>query len=332
MRNLFSRTVCAVMMTALLLLALLPVSALAIDPIDLNKKNTLNIYCTVPKDTGVKLVGVKLRFYRVASASEFMDFTLMGDFVGQDIDLNNLDADGWRRAAKTLEATVKAEGFAPWFTYEVKDPDPRKAVSISSMPTGLYLLCFDPVVIDNVRYFMDPMMIALPLRDVDDEDGDGDRDEWMHTVTIEAKKWQKKQLTDITVVKVWSDKGWESTRPASVTIQLIGDGQIIDTIKLPVTKNGKKVWKYTWEDLEQEITDWTVREYPVPTNYKWSLDESGYTFTITNSRPPKPPTPDDELPQTGVDWWPVAVLAISGMVLFALGWLARRADEESDEA
>lgn len=37
---------------------------------------------------------------------------------------------------------------------------------------------------------------------------------------------------------------------------------------------------------------------------------------------------DIRLPQTGLLWWPVPVLAAAGMALFAIGWLYRRKDEE----
>lgn len=44
---------------------------------------------------------------------------------------------------------------------------------------------------------------------------------------------------------------------------------------------------------------------------------------------PAPVEPGDRLPQTGQLKWPVPVLAVSGMVLFAIGlWLTRRKDHE----
>lgn len=72
----------------------------------------------------------------------------------------------------------------------------------------------------------------------------------------------------------------------------------------------------------------------------WSyLSREGITFVITNTlkpseepaptpQPSSPPTPGEPtLPQTGVLWWPVPLLAILGALLLLLGWGLRRRDE-----
>lgn len=44
------------------------------------------------------------------------------------------------------------------------------------------------------------------------------------------------------------------------------------------------------------------------------------TQPSTPSKPPKPPKPTGNLPQTGQLNWPVPVLTLGGLLLFALGW------------
>lgn len=91
----------------------------------------------------------------------------------------------------------------------------------------------------------------------------------------------------------------------------------------------------------------------MPEEYTVTVSREGITFVVTNTLTeelPDEPTPEgplpevpeenipDEpvpqgpaLPQTGVLWWPVPLLACAGMALFLAGW-ARRRSEECDEA
>lgn len=55
--------------------------------------------------------------------------------------------------------------------------------------------------------------------------------------------------------------------------------------------------------------------------------------TKPDEPPPPPPPPPPELPQTGQLNWPVPVMAVSGMVLFVVGWIlcVRRKRMEHEE-
>ena len=125
---------------------------------------------------------------------------------------------------------------------------------------------------------------------------------------------------------------------------------VYDTVTLSESNN----WRYTWSDLDDDC-HWQVVEYQVPDDYTVSVSREGITFVITNTldkdTPPPNPSepnipgeniPDDPvplgpgepgeptLPQTGTSWWLVPVLACGGMLLFMLGWMRRR-NEEQDE-
>ena len=45
---------------------------------------------------------------------------------------------------------------------------------------------------------------------------------------------------------------------------------------------------------------------------------------FTPGTPSNPGEPGEEVPQTGQLWWPVPILAVSGMALFLLGWARQR--------
>lgn len=54
-----------------------------------------------------------------------------------------------------------------------------------------------------------------------------------------------------------------------------------------------------------------------------------------NTPPEEPSVPEtppaEKLPQTGLLWWPVPILAICGVVVFMTGWIKQRTDGENDE-
>lgn len=308
----------------LCLLLLLPACASAIDPIDMEQKNTLTIECTVPEgdQAGAKLK-TTFKLYRVADmVTPFAEFELAGDFKDYPVIINDLDSAGWKRAALSLATYAEADNIAPLQTYTVSNSDPEKVKPFVDLPAGLYLVTFDRVVLDKWIYTMAPILVSLPTR----KDGS---DDWIYDVPISASKWQaeERDMLDLTVLKVWDDAGWKDSRPKKITVELLKDGKSTNQ-KIDLPHNNK--WSYTWKDLDPDHK-WSVRENPVPEHYTVDIDqEDNGTYVITNTRPEKEST-DKKLPQTGLDWWPVAVLAVAGMALFFLGWLRRRQEDDDDE-
>lgn len=100
-------------------------------------------------------------------------------------------------------------------------------------------------------------------------------------------------------------------------------------------------------------------EYETPEGYTVSVVREGITFVMTNTHteeipdeptpggdvPPPPETniPDEptpqgpgpggpDLPQTGVLWWPVSLLACGGLFLFLIGWGIKRHEKNKTQA
>ena len=127
-----------------------------------------------------------------------------------------------------------------------------------------------------------------------------------------------------TVLKVWDDKGYESKRPASVQVTLLQNGTAYDTQTLSDT-NG---WMYTWDKLPKYDKDgkeisWTIREFSVY-GYISTVRQNGYTFVLTNT------LDKQKLPQTGMLWWPVPVLACGGLAFLIVG-VSGKKKAKSDE-
>lgn len=139
---------------------------------------------------------------------------------------------------------------------------------------------------------------------------------------------------DVTVKKVWIlDNG--RTAAESVTIDLLRDGQPVDSVVL----NEKGNWEYTWTDLDGTC-DWSVRESKVPEGFTMSLEQSGFTFTISNDdiaqqptpTPEKPDEPRDQVPNTSdtsyLSLW-AALSAISGAGMIGTWFFIRKEKRKS---
>jgi len=128
----------------------------------------------------------------------------------------------------------------------------------------------------------------------------------------------------------------EEYRPDSVTVQLLKNGAVYDTVTLSAENN----WRHSWTGLSDSAT-WKLIEVEVPEYYNASVELKGNTFVVTNSAEPEeipenpipegntPPTTDLEdpeiplggLPQTGTLWWAVPVLAMMGLLLCSAGYV-----------
>ena len=121
---------------------------------------------------------------------------------------------------------------------------------------------------------------------------------------------------------MWDDDGNEASRPNYIVVQLLGNGEVVDTVVLSEQNN----WEYTWEELDETVL-WQVVERNVSDGYTVTVVQEGITFVVTNTKPPVEPgpspsvPPDDQpwLPQTGMLQWPVLALVGAGGLLVVIG-------------
>lgn len=108
--------------------------------------------------------------------------------------------------------------------------------------------------------------------------------------------------TKHTVQKVWV--GDDQKRPASITVQLLRDGEIYKEAEL----NADNHWAYTWTKLDEDH-EWTAVEKYVPDGYGVSYTNVGNLTVITNTKknapvdPIAPTDPDKPLDLTVVKKW-----------------------------
>lgn len=314
-------------------LCLLTSVAQAAGSIDLTRKPTLTLTC---RDGKTALSGAKFSIYRVADADETGELTVRSEFDEFDLDIRRKNDRRWREMAQTLESYVLRRELTP------ADSGKTDKTGMLTFPTqgktlaaGLYLVIGERHTQGGNDYDAEPFFVLLPTQDLENN-------EWVYDVSANVK-FGKTPVPDdgdtVTrkVLKVWDDDGAEDSRPQEITVELLRNGKVYDTVKLSEKNN----WRYTWLDLDADAR-WSVTEKTI-SGYTVSITREGITFVVTNtkkpdrtdtpdtpvkpSNPSKPSSPaKPTLPQTGAVWWHVEALALSGLVFLILGALDRKTE------
>ena len=314
-------------------LCLLTSVAQAAGSIDLTRKPTLTL---TYRDGKTALSGAKFSIYRVADADETGELTVRSEFDEFDLDIRGKNDRRWREMAQTLESYVLRRELTP------ADSGKTDKTGMLTFPTqgktlaaGLYLVIGERHTQGGNDYDAEPFFVLLPTQDLENN-------EWVYDVSANVK-FGKTPVPDdgdtVTrkVLKVWDDDDAEDSRPQEITVELLRNGKVYDTVKLSEKNN----WRYTWLDLDADAR-WSVTEKTV-SGYTVSITREGITFVVTNtkkpertdtpdtpvkpSNPSKPSSPTKPtLPQTGAVWWHVEALALSGLVFLILGALDRKTE------
>lgn len=368
----------AAALSLLLAISAWPGNALAAERIDLQKTASLSVQYQSSQDNGGQaMANVAFQLYQVAQVSASLQYTLTDDFAGYAVSLDKLDSDGWRSTAQTLAAYAAADKLTP-VQQAVTDKNGR--LTFSDLPVGLYLVVGQKHSQNGSTYLPAPFLVCLPNLD--------ETQSWEYHPVVSPKYSQitppggdgpsGSNTLQREVVKVWSDGGNTASRPQAVTVQLLQDGAVYDTVTLSATDN----WRHSWSGLSADFI-WQVVERNVPDGYTVRCALEGSTFVVTNTAsadgaPPadsdepvqpsastepedlidKEPAPEERpdrpdvspsdnsneddyillppveapavsLPQTGQLWWPVPVLAASGLLLFLLGWVKQQKSRRS---
>lgn len=292
--------------TALLLAAMLTASAWAIDPFDPDEPLSLGVSFLL-NDKPVSDVHFSL--VRTADMAKYGEFTLTQAFRGSGAGkLTDLSQDEAQRLCETFYSWLEQHReIVPDDTGltnangEVSFPNQ----SAKLLP-GLYLIVSERFSADGVSHEAVPFLVSLPYR--------GEDDVWQYHMSVPTKATD----TQIDVQKVWQDSGYERFRPAAITVTLLKGTEktVYDTAVLRA-ENG---WHHTWKDLPGGYS-WSVSEDLQGAPYKASFERIPGGFRIINTYSPPP---GNTLPQTGLLWWPIPVLAGTGVLLFVIGWVKVR--------
>ena len=277
-------------------------------------------------DAGTPVAGMKFSAYRVARVYVNVNYTvtvaLDGDFVDYPVSVKGLKESDWPAAAETFAYYAKRDNLTP---YDVTTTDADGVAHFpatrTKMDQGLYLIVGEETDVNGVTYSVKPFVVSLPSLAANGED-------WVFDVDASVKfsKDVPPMGDSLDVMKIWvgDDLYAEFIRPESITVRLY-DG---DVEKSVVELSEDNNWAYTWENLGDG--DWYVLEDPIDL-YVMTVVREGDTFVITNAfsenEIPEDPIPREDLPQTGMVWWPVYALVLGGILLFGIGYLVYRKSE-----
>ena len=307
------KRITAVLVAVILLLCCLPVSA-AGNAIDIAHPASLTISYI---ENAAAIPEARFDLFCVALLSENGSYELTPDYSSVPLDLSNMSEEKFQSLSETVSVYTQLYKITP-LSSEITDSE--GIAKFSALKAGLYLVFGHDLTLDGISYSSKPFLIYLPS--LDSAGG-----EWIYDVTASPKSEQEPECPDCEkisrkVLKIWCD-GSDPKRPEEITVYLLSDGEIYDTVFL----NSENNWRYSWDGLDPDY-DWTVAE-EVPEGYTVSISLEGITYVIlnTSTTPPPPPdttTPPPDLPQTGQLWWPVPILLIIGIFLIFMGFISRR--------
>lgn len=304
-----------VLMFCLLAALLLPFQALAAGNIDLDQTCSLTVTALYEQEP---VAGMRFDAYQVATVDEYGEWTVTEAYqaYSEQLDIRGKQDEAWQKIAQTLARDILLDREKKGDDSAVTNAE--GVAAFGGISRGLYLVIGSGVESGEFVYSTSPFFVMLPQQDPE-------HNTWDYQVTARAKLARGPRITDYEAVKIWKDEGHEEQRPESITLQLLCDGAVYDTVALP----HEGAWKYTWNGLEANH-HWTVAEMPVEGYRTEDIRQEENTFFVTNryDEPEQTQNPapagGQMLPQTGQFWWPVPLLLAAGLLLVIAGLLLRR--------
>ncbi len=207
-------------------------------------------------------IGSEVELFRVGEAyidNAVLCYRTTGEFAGA-VSLGDLRDTS---LAGTLESYVNEKGLTGTTVKANED----NQIVFSGLESGVYLIMQREAQTGYLK--ITPFLVSLPM--YSSEGG------WDYDVDASPKVQPvpKDPLTR-TVIKLWRDNNADE-RPDSITVQLLRDGEVYETVELSKENN----WRYTWTGLNAYY-QWTVVEVDVPEDYKDYYSSSGSNLYITN--------------------------------------------------
>ena len=292
---------------------LLAVTLLLTLNVTVSAENKTNLTLSLV-DQQTPVVGVTFEIYRVGEQDSQGASKLTGKFAHYPVEINGMGEDT-SGEANALFAFAKRDHLTP---EAVIQTGAEGTATVMDLTPGVYLIGGLPCRFHGVVYNTEPQLLILPQMDAVTGEVDPD--------PVLQVKFSKESDAIITrkVLKVWNDESG-NLRPEYITVSLLENGEIYET----VTLTAENQWRNVWEGLDAE-TLWQIVE-DVPEHYTVKMDLEGSTIHLKNSAPEfpsggdtYPSTPGGDIPQTGMVWWPVLMLAGLGIALVIGGVILRK--------
>ncbi len=237
--------------------------------------------------------GLSIELCRIA-ALENGELSPTEGFKDAGISLRSIQRDPSPDNAKTVYRYAK-EHSCPFRSATAS----KGKVEFENLELGIWLVSCPP----SQKHSFNPYFVFLPY----------EKNGTLCYTLASAPKTEINNPNDksIYVLKKWEDENNAAKkRPQSVTITLSRDQKPLKTIVLS-KENG---WTHTFKNLP-DSGRYTVTEEPIKFYTPAYNGDSENGFIITNTYQ------GEKLPQTGQQWWPILLLAITGAAFLLLGIL-----------
>ncbi|HBL40283.1 MAG TPA: hypothetical protein DDY98_01405 [Ruminococcaceae bacterium] len=287
---------------------------------------SLRVVC---KYDSVAVSAAKVNIYRVADYEFGKSMVLSGGFADLRDSMDLSSREKMEKSALTLYSYCTANQKSATAS-AVSDAEGN--VDFSALSEGYYLVAIDSVTTEDYTYSFSPFLVCLP--EYNTSNGTENNSVCAYP---KATRGEVQKYFDLSVVIVWDDAGYEQYRPSFVRVDLICDGELYDSVNLSEENN----WSYVWTHLEANH-EWMVGEHNSSNMYTVDIEKpENNRFVIEYTvRGPKETEPTEtttakpeeekaqELPYTGLIWWPIPLLATLGTACIAIGVAEKRKHEE----
>lgn len=250
------------------------------------------------------------RLYHVAAFAEDGSFRLNEKYDSLPVDWGTMEQEDWYELSVNLDTLVIAQDI---LADRIMVTDETGTAKAENLPYGLWLISGGTEKRDQTIYTTQPLLVSIP--------GQTDSGTIHAHRDLTISKYSEEKQPDrikLLVIKIWEDKK-SAARPESIRVTLLCDEEPYEMITLQAEND----WRYVWENLEPDHS-WRVAENEVPDGYTVSYSRDGYMLLITNTDSTPPPP---HLPQTGVNYTPVIVLAPLSLMCLLIGFWRRRHSE-----
>lgn len=278
------------------------------DPVDTAMESSLTLQY---KHGGEVFSGLEIQSYRIAEASADGTYSLCGAFENYPVDIYGVESQAeWQNIASTLAVYAVADRITPDCTAVTDDTG---TVSFEKILPGMYLTLSVRSESEGEVTVFETFLTAVPHPD-------GDRYNYDVTAYPKCSSYTPAPVDiQYKVVKQWKEGVRNDARPASVTVDILRDGEVFYTEILSAEND----WSYSWSAPDDGAI-WQTVEREVPKDYTVTVIRDGDTFIITNIYG----YGTDKAPQTGkiTVMWPYALaMALSGGAFIILAiWRRRR--------
>lgn len=282
-----------VTMVAIGLFMIQPMDTFAAEAVDVNRDCSLTLEYS--QDI-YKFSNENIKIYRIAEAFPDGSFQLVEPFKSYPIGIHGItQQDEWKKLATTLTGYISADKLTP---YKQMQTDADGRVKFTGLETGLYMVeGFKTGTMAGV-YTYESFLTYLPAF--------GDGNSLNYDVAAKPKcsyePYPPKEEVEYKLLKLWNDVDNAENRPTSISVDIMKNGILVETVSLNAGNN----WSHSWK-CDDLSAVWTVAESSVPDGYEVSVAQGENSFTVTNTwtppeepeepekpeKPEKPDKPDD---------------------------------------